>query len=184
MKPSSLLLLEQAPRFLLCLPNLLIQNFVLLILNACQSLRLPINQLLPRLLLLHKLLLFFVFSKLVHGILLLPVDLNFGHLLGFFDLLLSHVVNQLQVSLLEVITLHSLLLLPVHLSLVLLLDLVIDLPLDQFTLEHIVLQSLDVGHLIIVQLVVDNLLVARLLFVFHQQFLPHFYVIFVHFLPL
>lgn len=162
---SAFLFFKETSRFLLCFSHLLVKDFILSILNRFKHLSLMINQFLSSVLFFLELLLFSVFSLLVHDFLLHGVYLNFSlfffSLLSFFQLSL----DQLLVWCLELIGYGFLFKSPLMFSLSFSFQFIIDLSLNEFSFEHLILHSLNHLHLKLMQLVVNNLLVCHFLLV-------------------
>lgn len=181
--PAPFLLLEQLQRLLLGLPDLLIEDLVLLVPHALQDLRLPLNQLLPLRLLLRELQILPVLLQLVHLLLLRRVDLDPLLLLQLHLPLPLLVRQQLRVCPTEGLLLLLLLVLTLPFLLSLSLELLFDLPVDEVGLESLLLDALDVVHLELVELLGDRLGVLLLPIELRYQLRLHLLIVRLHLRP-
>lgn len=175
-----LLLLVQPVCFVLCFSDLSVQDFLLVVLQGCKFRNLLVNHLLTSLKLVLEALLLLLLLHGLEGLSLgsmLRNSLFIFHVLQKVSLLLLH---HLLVGCGEIVSHLSDTLLSVHLTQLLTLDVLLDLSLDELTLEHLLLQLLDVVELEVLQLVADVLRVLHLQLVLLLKLGPHLLVILLH----
>lgn len=154
---APLLLLKQLECLLLGFLDLLIKDLILLIAHALEDVCLPLNELLSLSLLLSELHVLAVFLQLIQLVLLLCVQLN-ALLFLKLPLALSLLVGkEVCIGPPESFLLLLLLVLALPFLLGLSLELLFDLPVDEISLEPLLLYPLDVVHLELVELLADGL---------------------------
>lgn len=169
-------------RFFFSLSHLLIQDFVLSILDGAQVLDLSVNQSLSSLLLLLELLFLFILSQFLQSFLFSCILFDQFFIFQFLFSFLQLELFQLNISLMEVMFLFLLLQLSLMLSLSFPFELFLDLSPDEFTLQHLLLDLLDAVGLVLVELVLDDFGVGHFLLVFDHELLSELGVVLFGFL--
>ena len=134
LETSALLLFKESLSLFLSLCHLLVEDFILPILEVLEILNLPFNQLLSGLLLLLELLVLLLSPQLLHCVSLLSIFFNSFFFLFLLPLSFFRILLQLFIGLSEVVSLILLLELPFPLLLSFSLQLFLDLSADEFSL--------------------------------------------------
>ena len=164
--------------------NLPVEDFLLVILQRSELLNLRVDHALPRLLFVLEAL---ILALLLHVLKLLTLLSKLLDLLFLFDLLqtlgLLH-PHELIVGLSEVSAHLGDLLLAHDLALLLTLQVLVDLPLDELALEHLLLERLDEVELEVFELLADVFSVRLLELVLLLELCAHLFIVLVHLLTL
>ena len=151
------MLLKQLESLLLGFLDLLIEYPILLIVHALEDVCLSLNELLSLSLLLSELHVLAVFLQLIQLVLLLCVQLNALFLLNLPLALSLLVGKEVCIGPSESLLLLLLLVLALPFLLGLSLEFLFNLPVDEISLEPLLLNPLDVIHLELVELLADGL---------------------------
>ena len=175
-----LLLLKETVGTIFSLGNLTIQDLLLVVLQLTQVLDLPVNEVLAGLLLGGKPLLLTLLLQTLEVLPLLSKRLDLLLLLDLLPPLCFLHLHQLLVRLGQVSPHLSHLLLTLDFALLLPLEVLLGLALDEFALEHLLLELLDVAELEVFELLADVLRVLLLQLVLLLELGAHLRVVLGH----
>lgn len=179
-----LLLLVESVSAILSLGNLPVEHLLLVVLEGTELLNLRVDHALPSVLLITEALVLTVLLHILKFLALLSKGLNF---LLLFDLLQAFRFfhsEELAVSLSQVGAHLGDLLLAHDFALLFALQVFLNLPLDEFALEHLFFQRLDEAELEVLELLADVFCVRLFKQVLLLELGAHLFVVLVHLLTL
>lgn len=177
---STLLLLEESVGLVFSLSDLLVKDLLFVVLNGTELLNLPVNHAATFSLLLSEALRFLLFLHEVTSCLLLSKLFN---LLFFLKLPATSLILESDLLLVSFDELHLHLLstlLSGQLTLLLTLEVLLSLALDELSLEHLLLEALNIIQFEFLKLVRDSLGVGDLVLVLHFELSLHLLVVLLH----
>lgn len=179
---AQLLLLKESVSTVLCLSDLPVQSLFLVVLQRTELLNLTIDHFLPSLLLISKALLLTLLLQIFKHFTLHSEGLNLFFFLDFLEALCFFDLGELSVGFGQVRAHLSDLLLTLDFALLFSLQVLLSLSLDEFALEHLLLELFDEGEFEVFELLADVFCVGLLQLVLLLQLGAHLFIVLRHFL--